>query len=64
MADLSTTIETAAQGPHRVKGEAGEAEQQRLKDLIEADRYLQQVASARQKRGGLRFLRLLPPGAV
>ena len=36
---ISDAIVSAAGGPKRVKGDAGEVEQHGLKDLIEADRY-------------------------
>lgn len=61
-------LETAAVQPARVRTDAGEVEQHDLKQLIEADKYLSAQAaatpSATNRRRGLRFNRLIPPGAA
>ena len=38
--DLEDKISEVAQGPAKASGDAGSVEQQNLKDLIEADKYL------------------------
>jgi len=53
----------AAQEPKRVKGDMGEVEAHPLKDQIEADRYLASKRAASKPGGGLRFTKLVPPGA-
>jgi hypothetical protein len=61
--DLSDTIETAATGPLRVRTDGTEAEQHKLTDLIEADRYLAAKQSAAKNHLGIRFTKICPPGA-
>lgn len=63
MADLSERVQEVADGPNRVKGDAGEVESHDLKDLVEAARYLDGQQASRQKTRGLRFTKLVPPGA-
>ena len=63
--DLSTTINTAAQGPAQASVDGRSAQQQPLPDLIEADRYLKSSgAVANTKRRGLIITPMRPPGAV
>jgi len=62
--DLESVIADAAAGPRRVKGDAGEVEQQPLPDLIAADKYLHQRDAAGKKTSGVRFAKLVPPGTV
>ena len=61
--DLDDTIQQNAQGPAKVTGDAGSVEQHSLKEQIEADRYLSSKKAAKQKNRGLRFSKLVPPGA-
>ena len=61
--DLEDEITDNASGPKRVKGDMGEVEQHSLKDQIAADQYLAAKAAARTKKRGLRFTKLVPPGA-
>lgn len=64
MADeITDAIEQAAQEPKRIKGDMGEVESHSLKDQIEADRYLEAKRAASKPTGGLRFTKLVPPGA-
>jgi hypothetical protein len=64
MADeLDDTIRDNAQGPAKVSGDAGSVEQHKLTEQIEADRYLQSKNAAKSKSRGLRFNKLVPPGA-
>lgn len=63
MADeLDDTIEKNAKGPAKVSGDAGSVEQHPLPDQIEADRFLASKKAATDKRRGLRFNKLVPPG--
>jgi len=61
--ELDATIRQNAEGPAKVSGDAGSVEQHSLADQIAADRYLQAKAATRAKRQGLRFSKLVPPGA-
>ena len=61
--DLEDTILENAQGPAKAAGDAGSMEQHKLTEQIEADRYLASKAAAKSKSRGLRFNKLVPPGA-
>ena len=61
--DLDNTIRENAQGPKRAAGDSGSVEQHSLTEQIEADRYLSSKAAAKSKSRGLRFNKLVPPGA-
>lgn len=61
--DLDNTIRENAQGPAKASGDSGSVEQHKLKDQIEADRYLASKAAAKSKRRGLMFNKIVPPGA-
>jgi hypothetical protein len=61
--NLDDTIRDNAQGPAKVSGDAGSVEQHKLTEQIEADRYLQSKNAAKSKSRGLRFNKLVPPGA-
>lgn len=63
MADLSERVEEVANNPLRVKGDAGEVESHNLEDLVEAARYVDAAAASQRKTRGLRFTKLVPPGA-
>lgn len=61
--DLSETIAKVAEGPAAAQNAAGEsATQQKLTDLIEADRHLAAKAAAGNPFAALRSLPTLPPG--
>jgi hypothetical protein len=62
VAETPSALASALAGPKRVKGSMGEVEQYSLKDLIEADKYL--AAKSANGRRGVRFTKLIPPGAV
>lgn len=67
MADeLTDAIESTAKGPARVRTDAGEVQAQDLGAMIEADKYLSAKAAAEStptnRRRGLRFNKLIPPG--
>ncbi len=61
--DLKDKIRENAQGPAKVAGDAGSVEQHKLADQIEADKYLASKEAAKRKSRGLRFNKLVPPGA-
>ena len=61
--ELDDTIRENAEGPAKASGDAGSMEQHRLRDQIEADRYLNSKKAARSKGSGLKFSKLVPPGA-
>jgi hypothetical protein len=60
---LDDKIRENAEGPAKASGDAGSVEQHPLPDQIEADRYLASKEAAKQPRRGLRFNKLVPPGA-
>ena len=64
--ELANKIDTVAQGPKRVRTDAGEVESQSLADMIEADKYLagRNATAAGNTHRGLRFNKLIPPGSV
>ena len=61
--ELDDEIRTNAEGPAKVSGDAGSVEQHKLTEQIEADRYLRSKEAAKSKTRGLRFNKLVPPGA-
>ncbi len=62
--DLEQTILENAKAPAKATGDSGSVEQHPLKDQIEADRYLAAKKAAKTRRSGLRFAKLIPPGAA
>jgi len=64
MSQLTDAIQQNAEGPAEVSGDAGTVKQHSLRDQIEADRYLASKEAAGQPQRGLRFNKLIPPGAV
>ena len=61
--ELHDAIEENAKGPAKASGDAGSVEQHPLPDQIEADRYLAAKKAAKQPTRGLRFSKIVPPGA-
>lgn len=61
--DLDETIEENAKGPAKASGDTGSVEQHKLAEQIEADRYLASKDAAKKPNRGLRFNKLVPPGA-
>lgn len=61
--EIRDQILTDAQGPKSVSGDAGSVQQRDLREQIEADRYLSERTAVSNTRRGLRFSRLVPPGA-
>ena len=61
--ELDESIRQNAQGPAKVAGDAGSVEQHKPSEQVAADRYLASKEAAKSKRRGLRFNKLVPPGA-
>lgn len=61
---IEQTISTATGNPAEVRTETATVRQHRLKDLIEADRYIEQKTASRNKSIGLRLIGTIPPGPV
>lgn len=61
--DLTNTIRENAEGPAKAAGDSGSMEQHKLPDQIAADKYLASKEAAKSKSRGLRFNKLVPPGA-
>jgi len=65
--EIADKISESAQSPQRVRTDAGEVEAHDLSQLIEADKYLASrtaaTSSTNNTRRGLRFNKLIPPGA-
>jgi len=62
--ELRDKIASTAQGPKRVRTDAGEVEAQDLEAMIEADKYLAARTAASTANRGLRFNKLVPPGTI
>lgn len=61
--DLEQSILENAQQPAKASVDSVNVEQHSLADQIEADRYLASKQATRSKRLGLRFTKVIPPGA-
>ena len=61
---LEDKINEVANGPAKATGDAGSVEQQNLKDLVEADKYLAQKNASGGRSLGIKRVQLIPPGAV
>ncbi len=61
--DLDDAIRENATGPAKAAGDSGSMEQHKLPDQIAADKYLASKEAAKSKSRGLRFNKLVPPGA-
>lgn len=65
MADPNIDIETAASNPKAATSPEGmSATAHSLPDLIAADKYLRAKAATREKRSGVRFAKIVPPGTA
>ncbi len=62
MADLSSDIETAATEPSSATIDGNTVTQRRIKDVIEADRYLASKTAGSRAHLGLRFTKVVAPG--
>lgn len=65
MADeVRDAIDSSAQGPRQVTADGMSINQHSLKDLIEADRYLESRATARASGLGIKRLKISPGGTI
>ena len=62
--DLGETILTSAQGPKSASGDSGSMQQHALPEVIEADKHLLAKDAVTQPHRGIRFSKLLAPGAT
>ncbi len=61
--NLDDNIRENAQGPAKVTGDAGSVEQHKLSEQIAADKHLASKEAVSNSQRGLRFNKLVPPGA-
>lgn len=61
--DLKDEIRESAKAPAKASGDAGSVEQHKLTEQIAVDKYLASKEGVSQPRRGLRFNKLVPPGA-
>lgn len=61
---IENAIRDAATTPQAVTADGVTVTQRPLADQIAADRYLASKAAAKTKTRGLRFTRIIPPGAA
>lgn len=64
MAEISDSIQTNAEGPKQASNATESVQQHPLPDQIAADRYLAARTATRQKKLGIKFTKISPPGAV
>lgn len=60
---IEDAIEQNAKGPKRVQVANQSVEQQSIDDLIKADEYLAAKQAAAKPHFGVRFAKIIPPGA-
>ncbi len=61
--ELKDSIRDNAQAPAKMSGDAGSVEQHKLTDQIETAKFLASQDAVGKKNRGLRFNKLVPPGA-
>ena len=61
---LDNAIRDNASGPAKATGDSGSVEQHKLRDQVEADRYLESKKATRRKGVGVKFAKLVPPGSA
>ncbi len=62
--EIQDAIIENAKGPKRVRGDEGEVEQHDLADQIAAAKHVAGTTAATNASRGLRFTKLIPPGAT
>lgn len=60
---IADAIKENAAGPYKAAGDSVSVEQHSIQDQIAADRYLASKRAANKPHRGLRFSRIIPPGA-
>ena len=61
--NIEHNIRENAKAPAKVSGDAGSVEQHKLTDQIETAKFLASRDAVAKKNRGLRFSKLVPPGA-
>jgi len=61
---ITNAIRENASGPAKATGDQGSFEQHAIHDQIAADRYLASKRAQAKPHRGMRFTRIVPPGAV
>ncbi len=61
--NLEDQIRENASGPAKASGDAGSVEQHKLTEQIAADKHLADKQAVTKPTRGLRFNKLVPPGA-
>jgi hypothetical protein len=61
--ELEDKIRDNAAGPAKVSGDAGSVEQHKLTEQVEAAKFLAAKEAVKKKNRGVRFSKLVPPGA-
>lgn len=61
---IQDAIADAATSPQSTTVDGQTMNERSVSDLIEADQYLKQVANAKKKNIGIRFIRMTPPGPM
>jgi len=61
--EISDTIKQAAQSPAKATGDSGSVESHPLDQIRKVDQYLKSETAMTRKKKGLRFMKLVPPGA-
>ena len=62
--DLKDTIKESAEGPASAEVDGQRVTQHKLKDQIEADRYVKSSDAVAKGHRGLRISKMVPPGAA
>lgn len=60
---ITDAIRDNAAGPLKASGDSMSVEQHSIQDQIAADRYLASKRASAQPHRGMRFTRIVPPGA-
>jgi hypothetical protein len=60
---IADAIKENAAGPAKASGDSVSIEQHSIQDQIAADRYLASKRAAAKPHRGMRFTRIIPPGA-
>ena len=60
---IADAIKENAAGPAKASGDSVSIEQHSIQDQIAADRYLASKRAANKPHRGMRFTRIIPPGA-
>lgn len=61
---IQDAIGDLATGPQSMSVDGQTVNERSISELIEADKYLKEVAAAKRSKLGLRFAKLIPPGPM